>query len=78
MSIIVVEVVDQGPGIPDEFLTTIFKPFFRLDKSRSADGISFGLGLSSAQRQLAAVRANVKAFNVESTGLKIIVTIPRK
>ncbi|MEW6993462.1 hypothetical protein AADZ84_04220 [Colwelliaceae bacterium MEBiC 14330] len=44
LSIIVVEVVDQGPGVPDEFLTTIFKPFNCLDKSRSADGISFDLG----------------------------------
>jgi two-component system sensor histidine kinase PfeS len=71
-----VEIIDQGPGVPNEFLTAIFKPFFRVDKSRAADGSSFGLGLALAERQLAAVRASVKAFNTDSEGLKILVILP--
>jgi two-component system sensor histidine kinase PfeS len=73
-----VEVIDQGPGVPNEFLTTIFKPFFRVDKSRAANVSSFGLGLALAERQLAAIRAHVSANNIKNTGLKMLVTIPIK
>jgi two-component system sensor histidine kinase PfeS len=78
LNTIEVEVIDQGPGVPNEFLTTIFKPFFRVDKSRAANVSSFGLGLALAERQLAAIRAHVSANNIKNTGLKMLVTIPIK
>ena len=30
-----VHVIDEGPGIPEEFQEQVFQPFFRLDSSRS-------------------------------------------
>lgn len=31
---------DQGPGIPDEKLEQVFEPFYRLEGSRSRDGLA--------------------------------------
>jgi len=72
-----IDIVDQGPGVPETFLTTIFKPFFRLDKSRATDGNGFGLGLALARRQLEAIRAQVKASNAETGGLRMTINIPK-
>ncbi|MGR5057052.1 ATP-binding protein [Vibrio rotiferianus] len=51
----VIDIEDDGPGIPSEKHSEVFLPFSRLDKSRNADKKGFGLGLAiatSAARQL--------------------------
>lgn len=48
-----IRVEDDGPGIPEDRLTDVFQPFFRLDTARSRDTPGMGLGLSIVQ---AAVR----------------------
>lgn len=69
-----VQIRDQGPGVPEELLTNIFKPFYQVDKSRSSASGSvslrnskkrggFGLGLSLAQRQIIAAGGSVYAKN---------------
>lgn len=72
-----VDVSDQGPGVEEQYLTSIFKPFFRIDKSRAADANSFGLGLALAQRQLAAIKANIHAYNLSKGGLCMSICIPK-
>ena len=72
------KIVDQGPGVPQDLLQTIFKPFFRVDKSRARDGDSFGLGLALAQRQLAAIRASIQAENCQPTGLSMRIELPKR
>ena len=37
---------DDGPGIPEDQYKNVFKPFFRLDKSRSLNKSGVGLGLA--------------------------------
>ena len=37
---------DDGPGIPEDQYKNVFKPFFRLDKSRSLNQFGVGLGLA--------------------------------
>jgi len=41
---------DYGPGIPEDSLTHIFEPFFRVDKSRDRRTGGFGLGLSLCKK----------------------------
>jgi two-component system, OmpR family, sensor histidine kinase RstB len=46
----VLEVEDDGPGIPEDDRERIFKPFARLDESRQRKSGGYGLGLSIVQR----------------------------
>ncbi len=73
----IVCIEDQGTGVPKKYLETIFKPFFRVDKSREATNDSFGLGLALAKRQLLAVRATVVATTAINGGLCMIITFPK-
>src|ERR1700687_209120 len=45
---IIVRVLDSGPGVPDEALQKIFKPFYRLDDARNRQTGGAGLGPSVA------------------------------
>ena len=45
-----IHVVDSGPGIPPEHRESVFQPFFRLDRSRSAATGGSGLGLAIAHQ----------------------------
>jgi len=72
-----ITIIDEGPGVPTEFLNAIFRPFFRVDKSRPAESNSFGLGLSLAERQLKAISAAVSASNGAGSGLIMTVDLPQ-
>ncbi|HEX8594503.1 MAG TPA: ATP-binding protein [Pseudomonas sp.] len=48
-SSVIIEVVDNGPGIPEAMLEKVFEPFFRLETSRSRSTGGVGLGLSAAR-----------------------------
>lgn len=50
----IIAVLDRGPGIPEDQLETVFRPFFRLESSRNLTTGGSGLGLAIA-RQLAQV-----------------------
>lgn len=46
---VVVEVTDEGPGVPSELLTKLAAPFFRADDARSeANGAGLGLAIAQA------------------------------
>ncbi|EKF73769.1 sensor histidine kinase rstB [Alcanivorax hongdengensis A-11-3] len=47
---VVVDVDDDGPGIPEHERERVFKPFARLDKSRHRASGGYGLGLSIVKR----------------------------
>ena len=44
-----IHVDDQGPGIPEDALAHVMKPFVRLEESRSAETGGHGLGLTIAR-----------------------------
>src|SRR6185436_19750460 len=47
---VLVRVTDDGPGIPEADLASLFEPFFRVDRSRSKKSGGYGLGLSICKR----------------------------
>ncbi len=72
----VIIVRDQGPGVPNETLTRIFDPFFRVEESRSnTNGAGSGLGLSIAKRAVQAHHGCISAENADP-GLRVRIVIP--
>jgi signal transduction histidine kinase len=66
---------DFGTGVPDEALTSIFKPFFRVDDDRSRSSGGVGLGLSIARRAIDLHRGKIEAQNAHP-GLRVVIELP--
>ncbi|MGO9803245.1 MAG: ATP-binding protein [Steroidobacteraceae bacterium] len=64
----VLDVTDDGVGIPDEALPHVFKRFFRVDSSRSRDPGGAGLGLSIVKSICAAHGAEVEVISTSGKG----------
>lgn len=74
---VVVAIDDDGPGIPEERLSTIFEPFVRGDDSRNSDTGGAGLGLSIALSIIRAHGGSIELHNKETSGLLVTVRLPR-
>jgi signal transduction histidine kinase len=70
-------VEDDGPGIPQPQLETVFKPFYRLERSRNQRTGGVGLGLANARTIARAHGGDVRLENRLEGGLRAIVTLPR-
>ena len=73
--VILVEVRDYGPGVPDSMLEDIFHPFFRVDDSRNRETGGVGLGLALA-KQAAHAHGGAITASVATPGLRMLVTLP--
>ena len=69
---------DKGPGIPEEDLRDVLKPFVRLEVSRNKDTGGSGLGLSIAQSIIQAHGAELDLHNRKSGGLRASFKLPRE
>jgi len=69
-----VEIRDNGQGIPAEALPHVFERFYRADAARSASGS--GLGLTIARRIVEAHRGEIRAANGEDGGAVVAITLP--
>lgn len=79
---LVVEVADDGPGIPEAALKSIFDPFvrFREDRGRR-DGdeqSGYGLGLAITQQVIQAHGGTIQGGNRRSGGLVIRIELPAR
>jgi two-component system, OmpR family, sensor histidine kinase CpxA len=68
---------DHGPGVPQEELTRIFKPFYRLSESRGNDSNGAGLGLAIAERIVRLHGGKICASNIDGGGLSVEIILPR-
>lgn len=66
-------VTDQGPGVPEAQLGSIFEPFFR----GADDPSGYGLGLPIAHRAVAAHGGSINARNRPSGGLRVNLVLPK-
>ncbi|MGA7257768.1 MAG: ATP-binding protein [Terracidiphilus sp.] len=71
----VIVVRDHGPGVPEDALSRIFDPFFRVEEARDTNGGGSGLGLSIAKRAVQAHHGSICAQNA-SPGLRVRIAIP--
>jgi signal transduction histidine kinase len=66
---IVIDVTDDGPGIPEAKLGEVIEPFVRLDPSRADWSGSIGLGLSIVAGIVSAHGGKLTLFNRQPSGL---------
>jgi two-component system sensor histidine kinase CpxA len=75
-SIAVVRICDSGPGVPEESLQAIFRPFYRVDSARQATTGGFGVGLAIADRAVQIHRGTIQAHNRANGGLCVEFRLP--
>ena len=72
----VVRVADSGPGVPEEALHKLFRPFYRLDDARNRQTGGVGLGLAITERTVRLHGGRVKAANRPQGGLIVEIRLP--
>lgn len=72
-----VRVDDSGPGIPEEKLAAVLKPFVRMESSRNQAFGGTGLGLAIAESIARAHRGSLRLENRPAGGLSAILTLPK-
>jgi len=71
-----ITIEDDGPGIPEDQYKNVFKPFFRLDKSRSPNQSGVGLGLAIVEDIINAHGGAIQLGKSKDGGLQVRVTLP--
>ncbi len=70
-----ISVLDRGPGIPDEVLADVTKPFYRVESSRNRSTGGTGLGLAIAQQLAVAIGGSLRVSNRDGGGLCVTLTL---
>jgi two-component system OmpR family sensor kinase len=73
---VVVQVADQGPGMPDQVATRVFERFFRADPSRSRQHGGTGLGLSIVAAVIKAHHGEVECRSAPGAGTTFVIALP--
>jgi two-component system phosphate regulon sensor histidine kinase PhoR len=71
-----VEIEDEGAGIPEKKLARVTERFYRVDKARSRSGGGHGLGLAIVKELLDAHDGTLKLSNVSPHGLRVEIALP--
>lgn len=64
-----IRVLDRGPGISEDELAEVLKPFYRVESSRNRSTGGTGLGLAIAQQLAMAIGGSLTLSNREGGGL---------
>ena len=73
---VLIFIEDDGPGIPPSEYENVFKPFYKIDKSRNQTKSSVGLGLSIASDIIRSHGGDIELGKSEMGGLKIKIFLP--
>ena len=73
---IIITIDDDGLGIPDGEYQNVFKPFYKLDKSRGESKSSVGLGLSITSDIIKSHGGNIILEKSPLSGLRVKVFLP--
>jgi two-component system osmolarity sensor histidine kinase EnvZ len=70
-----ISIHDNGPGIPDDEKENVFRPFYRIDKSRNQNNTNSGLGLSITRTLLSQINGTIELGNSYLGGLEVKIKI---
>jgi two-component system osmolarity sensor histidine kinase EnvZ len=73
---VLVTIEDDGPGIPEDQYKNVFKPFFRLDKSRSLNKSGVGLGLAIVEDIINSHGGNIQLYKSKYKGFLVKFFLP--
>ena len=76
MNNLIVTVEDNGPGITKSEYENVFRPFYRVDKSRGLNKSGVGLGLSVAQDIAKSHGGNIYLSESKHKGLLVKISLP--
>jgi signal transduction histidine kinase len=71
-----IQIDDEGPGLPDSELETMFQPFVRLETSRNRDTGGVGLGLAIARGIVRSHGGDISLENRPEGGLRATIRLP--
>ena len=72
----IITIEDDGPGIPEEQYKNVFKPFYKVDKSRGDSKSSVGLGLSITSDIIKSHGGNILLEKSPLNGLRVKIFLP--
>ncbi len=72
-----ISVDDDGPGIPQELRENVFRPFYRVEKSRNRKTGGVGLGLSIAQDIIHGHGGEIFLEDSNRGGLRVVIRLPQ-
>ncbi len=73
---VIIEVEDDGPGIPENERENVFRPFYRLDHARNQDSGNSGLGLAITRDIARSHGGDVTLGKSAMGGLRAVIRIP--
>ena len=73
---VIINIEDDGPGIPEDQYKNVFKPFFRLDKSRSLNQSGVGLGMAIVEDIINSHGGNIQLGKSRYKGLQVKISLP--
>ena len=73
---VLIIIEDDGPGIPEDQYKNVFKPFLRLDKSRSLNKSGVGLGLAIVEDVINSHGGNIQLGKSKLNGLQVKISLP--
>ena len=71
-----ITIEDDGPGIAEDQYKNVFKPFFRLDKSRSLNQSGVGLGLAIVEDIINSHGGSIHLGKSKLNGLQVKISLP--
>ena len=73
---VTIEVLDEGPGIPDQEASRVFERFYRADSARASSDGGAGLGLAIARWIVDLHGGEIHPERREPHGCRMVVTLP--
>nr|WP_283571174.1 HAMP domain-containing sensor histidine kinase [Paenibacillus brevis] len=72
-----ISIADSGQGIPSEEISYIFKPFYKVDKSRNRSIPGNGIGLSVVKRIVDLHSGDIQVTSEEGVGTTVKIILPQ-